>query len=401
MKWKKKGHQFDYLGKKFEKRNRIFIYGSGDIGKWVYRQLKFLDCIDGYIDRDENKQRTGCNGLPVYSPNIILKNYDERHLIVIAIKDKKTAVKVELSLLLFGYIKNYDFFYFEDFVPDENSALDFLDNFYLRIYSVYAKNKIWLDSTAIYPTTICNLRCKYCLNFTPYIKHHCIKTLEECKQEVDIFFKWVDYVRWFQISGGEPQLWSHLYELIEYIGENYRSKIGKRFEFVTNGTIIPSDELFQLMRKYNVNMVLDDYGENYGNYKNRCKEIIDKLKENDISYIYSKPDHWFDLGIFKCNNRQKDLIEYFSECAVPFNANEYGKLYLCPYANFAIKAEIIKEDANEFYDLNSEITPIKKKQLTEFTLGYSNMGYSKLCERCSGWDKNLNKSIVPVAEQME
>lgn len=401
MKWTKKGHQFDRLGGFFEKRNRIYIYGGGNIGKWVYRQIKFLGCIDAYIDRDEKKQSGCLNGLPVYSPDVILKKYDEIHLILIAIQDRNVAAKVELALQLAGYIKNCDFFYYEDFVPGETATLDYSDNFYLRIYSVYAQNKIWLDSTAIYPTTACNLRCKNCLAFTPYIRRHTVKTLEESKKEVDSFFGWVDYVRWFQICGGEPQLWPYLCELTEYIGEHYREKIGSRFEIVTNGTNIPSERLLELMKRYDMDMVVDDYGENYGNIRNDSEKIVKKLKENNIRYFYAKADHWFDLDIFECNNTEKDLTVHFNACAIPFNANEYGKIYLCAYADFAIKAGLIEETANEFFDLNGEITPAGKKELTEFTLGYSTLGYSKLCERCRGWGETINDTVISAAIQAE
>lgn len=402
MKWTNKGHQFDSLGKNFTKRNRIYIYGAGKAGEWTYDQLKFLNCVDGFIDQDKMKQSNGVNGLPVYSPDILFKGYDEKHLIIIAIKDEMDAAQRALRLELAGYFKNYDFFYYKEFVPSEHTTSNVSDNLYIKIYSVYAQDKIWLNSIAIYPSTVCNMRCKNCLAFTPYIKQHRIKTLEESKQEVDVFFKWVDYVRWFQISGGEPQLWPEFCELVEYIGKKYRNRIGDRFEFVTNGTIVPPERLIALMKQYNMMAVVDDYSINDKiTLPIYSQEILRKLENNGINYIYVKPEKWFDLGVFECDNRKLDLVEYFNNCAIPFRTNEYGKIYLCAYADFAIKAGIMEENENEFFDLNEEMTSDKKKEFTEFVLGYSTLGYSQLCRRCYGWGDTVNHTVIPVAEQEE
>ena len=400
MKWINPGHEFDALGNYFKQRSRIYIWGCGEAGRWANRQLGFLDCVDAYIDRDTEKQGKEIDGVPVLHTDVLLKKKVDDHLILIAVKSEDNMRKMEIMLQLIGYIKGIDFFHVKDFIPSEQSTIDYKDNFVFRVYCAYAHNKIWLDSTAIFPSTLCTLKCKNCLAFTPYIKQHRIKTLEEEKQEVDVFFKWVSYVRWFQISGGEPQMWPHLCELVDYVGSRYRDRIGNRFEIVTNGTIIPSEDLILLMKKYKMDMVVDDYGDNYGKCKNYSKDIISKLKDNCVEYICQKSDWWFDLGFFYTENTNIDLIQYFNDCAIPFNANEYGRMYLCSYANFAIKAGLIEDDDNEHFDLNVDMTSENIKKLNEFLLGYSKKGYSKLCERCMGWGETINKSKIPAAIQV-
>ena len=104
--------------------------------------------------------------------------------------------------------------------------------------------------------------------------------------------------------------------------------------------------------------------------------------------------------LFYTENTNIDLIQYFNDCAIPFNANEYGRMYLCSYANFAIKAGLIEDDDNEHFDLNVDMTSENIKKLNEFLLGYSKKGYSKLCERCMGWGETINKSKIPAAIQV-
>ncbi len=397
MKWTQKGHQYDDLGKNFKDKN-IYIYGAGNIGKYCFEQLYFLDCVDAFVDRSLEKQkRTFCDK-PVLTPDVLFKEHMKDHIIIIAMDSCEWVGEVERRLLLSGYIKNVDFFFYKDFIPNPYND-DYKDTFYIRIYSVYAKNKIYLDSTAVFPSSACNLKCKYCLAFTPHIKQHRIKTLVECKREVDVFFQWVDHVRWFQISGGEPLLWKDLNSLIEYIGKKYRSKIGHRFELVTNGTMVPNDELLQLLSKYEMDVVVDDYGTNYGNMRNECSAIKEKLEECNIPYHYNRVSNWVDLGFFECDNTGKDLVEYYDQCGIPFNTNEYGKIYSCAYCDFAIKAGLIEENTDDYFDLNKRLTNQAKKEFVEFTLGYSNRGYSTLCEHCYGWIETINKNFVGVAEQ--
>lgn len=402
MKWTNKGHQFDTLGKNFEKRNRIFIYGAGNNALPCLEKLQFLDCVDGFIDQSSEKQKQGLCGLPVYAPDKLFLEHEEHHLILISIINADIVKQLERELQLAGYVKNFDYFHYLDFFPTEEASVTcFKDNFYYRLYCTYAKNKLWLDSAAIFPSTVCNLHCKNCLAFTPHIKQHRIKSLEECKQEVDTFFQWIDFVRWFQISGGEPLLWPHLCELIDYIGKNYRHKIGSRFECVTNGTNIPSEHLLSLLKKYKMDVVIDDYGNNYGTLTNHSLLIKDLVRKNNIPYIYDTANYWFDLGFFDTNNADKNLTDYFNKCAIPFNAYENGKIYLCAYADFAIRAGLLEEDENEIFDLNTEITPERKRELLEFTYGYSSKGYSKLCERCLGWGETINNTKIPAAIQAE
>ena len=155
MKWSKKGHQYDDLGEHFRGKN-IYIYGAGNIGEFCFNQLAFLDCVDAFVDRDKNKQKCGYLNKPVFSTDVLFKELKKDHVIIIAMDNAAWVNDVERRLLLSGYIKNVDFFFYKDFIPDSYND-DYRDTFYIRIYSVYAKNKVYLDSTAIYPSTACNL----------------------------------------------------------------------------------------------------------------------------------------------------------------------------------------------------------------------------------------------------
>jgi len=135
MKWTNKGHQFDTYGEIYKKRNRIFIYGAGEIGKFVCESIKFLNCVDGFIDTNVEKQKSSYCGLPVFHPSAILNSYDEKHLIIIAIHLDKTQWRYQIKrkLLLSGYIYGVDFLGYEDFI---------VNDLLLHIFAIYAHLKL-------------------------------------------------------------------------------------------------------------------------------------------------------------------------------------------------------------------------------------------------------------------
>ena len=95
--------------------------------------------------------------------------------------------------------------------------------------------------------------------FIPYYKEQRDCTFEELKNNVDLLFSRVDYIVYFALLGGEPTLNPALGDILEYIGETYREKCG-RLAYVVNGSIIPSDEIFMIMKKYDIHLLLIKLG---------------------------------------------------------------------------------------------------------------------------------------------
>jgi hypothetical protein len=397
MRWKNKGHEFDSIGKVFERRNRILIYGADVIGKRVCEAVKFLDCLDAFVDVSEEKQKSGFCGFPVYHPDYLVNQKNETHLIIIASDSNNGMSRSNISrrLILAGYIFGTDFIMYEDFI---------VNDLFLHVFAVYARHKVYISSSAIYPTTKCNLNCDRCLAFTSCIRKHTVKTLDEAKKEVNAFFNIVDFVPWFQISGGEPLLYQHLAELVAFIGANYRVKIGERFEIVTNGTIIPPKKLLTTMKAYNAGFCLDDYTEQVPLCAKNRSSIIDLLKAEKVNFIDNYVEKWFDLDIFSdgyADKTPEELESYNELCGSQcvWHANELGKICACTWLDFAIKAGIEEYCEDDWFDLNIDGSLESKKAFLEFILGFSRNGFVNLCRHCSMWE-GLNPKKCPVAVQL-
>ena len=120
-------------------------------------------------------------------------------------------------------------------------------------------------------------------------------SLEYAKYTADTFFSKVDYCNEFVLIGGEPFLYKNLFEIIEYIGEKYRSQINI-FSITTNGTIVPKDDILTLLRKYNVTLRVSDYSFSNPKLQIRYDLFYKKTKNCDVRIFATKNDSWMDYG---------------------------------------------------------------------------------------------------------
>jgi organic radical activating enzyme len=275
---------------------------------------------------------------------------------------------------------------------------EFFSDKIFSIFSVYSKNKVYFDSSCIVCTTICNLNCKDCLNFTPYNKGKKHIPIDALIRDVDLYFACVDRVDLFHITGGEPLLYPHLIKLLDHLGNNYSEKINLLGTTI-NGSIVPSDELCEAFKKYNVKIYIDDYRMSVPQLNETFVQTVEKLKK------YTQVETWIRTEFFllfppkqNMNNASDEVLEKkFNDCANPFMELKGGKVYNCNWSEFAMTAGVFSETENDSFDLAS-FTPDKKKQLVEYRLGYSNKGYSDFCKYCNGsW--NINETKVPAARQ--
>ena len=394
MRWKNKGHEFDEIARPLVEADTAYFYGCGKFAEEISIVLERMKAYIGwkilFIDRDEEKQKRGFHGWNVISPNEFVK------------QDKGNFIVVNCVLAEQGEeIKD---FLISQKIPIKNiySGWDFICR-YFSIYFLYAVNKVFFPSQSIVPTTVCNLNCRDCLNFTPYIKNHMIRELKTVKRDVDLFFKAVDYIYRFQITGGEPLLYKNLQKLLIYIDEHYREKI-LRLELVTNGTVMPTDEFLAFLKDRNIFVFLDDYTMSLPEKQRKCHaEVKAKLKAHDIAFSDNYVEKWFRLYTPEnLPNKKSDeeLVGMFTRCAIPWSSIEGGAITACNYSLYAEKAGVLLWSdyrGNDFFSL-SEYSPKMKHELVEFRLGFNERGYVSLCEKCNGFC-SINPATVKPAIQ--
>ena len=380
MKWKNRGHEFDVLGESVRKLSAVYLFGAGVLGQAVYKMYYDKLNIKGFIDNDIRKQGGLCCGLLIYG--ICDIELEANEAIVITTQSAHAGI-VTRQLEDLGIIENV--YYIHTFFP---------------VFDYYRNDEICIPSISFLPSTVCNLRCKHCLNFTTYIKNHRIRPIEQLKENIDLLFSKIDTIILFHISGGEPLVYPYLAELIEYVDYCYGKKIG-RIEITTNGSVIPEINVVKKLYTANVHVIVDDYRNALSQeYSEKYSQLIDLFEKYMIDYSALKASSWIDLAPFDTkhtNLSEKWLCEHFNTCDVQRQEYREGKLYLCNYSSYADFAGIQPAQRNEYIDLNG-VNNDNRGELLEFRLGYSEKGYTEFCKRCAGFHNNPNS--VDVGEQV-
>lgn len=385
MKWKNKGHEYDDLFQVINSKKQFYLFGMGDYGIQFFNIFENEIQIKGFIDNNPSKKGTLFNQKYCYSIEDIDLKEDEG---IIVTMSQITRISAREQLKALNYVEHKDFVVIEEF---------------LSVYYVYNYDKVYFSSISFLPSTVCNLKCRYCLNFNPFTNKFYVRDWNSLVRDVDLFFSCVDYIMLFHVSGGEPLMYRHTADLIQYIDKKYGDRINT-LRFVTNGTIIPDDDVMKKISqcKGNVEVTVDDYRDAVPEYKDTFDKLINKLEKYNVNYYINKVDSWIDLAPEKTDYTymtDRELQKHRDDCNQSWQELRDGKIYNCNYAAYATVAGVAGEqDLEEVYDLTA-FTPEKKKELIEFRLGYTTKGYTNFCKKCRGFTPENTEEVQP-AEQM-
>jgi organic radical activating enzyme len=378
MKSIKTGHELDKLAQIWlDRNNKFYIWGAAIAGKKFISRFKEELCIKKIIDSDPEK--TG-----KFVENRIIVKFDPRFL---ESGDKIIVCtnfyhEVRQELLESGFRENIDFIERKKFLG-------------IRYY--YKEKQIFIHRVDVSVTNKCTLCCEKCNMLMPYFQEPKHKSIESIKQDLDIFFRWVDVVEVFDILGGEPLLYPDLIELLMYIKENFMSKIDSIHIF-TNGTCILTKELLRISKELSVVYDLSDYTEGIPALKEKVDKFESDLLNNGITVFRDRLKNWLDFGYPEVNydNYSEDeRIVHFHRCGATFRGLYDKKFYYCHLEASAVQAGLFEQLEGDYVELD-QLSEENKVKIVEFDQGYSIRGYPSFCLRCDGCG---SKRKIPVAKQ--
>lgn len=200
--------------------------------------------------------------------------------------------------------------------------------------------------------------------------------------------------------GGEPLLYEKLPQVIEYIGSKYRNQINI-FSITSNGTILPSKELINVCKKYNVLFRISNYTNSISNLEYQYNKLAKLFRDNKVQCrIGNKETTWMDYGFDyyerKCSN--EELVEVFDKCNTPCHEIRENRFYYCVMARSVSDNLSYNVGEDDYLDINKLVGDNGKEEFLKYILGYSEKGYLDMCRFCHGADcKNYP---IPAAEQM-
>lgn len=239
----------------------------------------------------------------------------------------------------------------------------------------------------VYLTTRCTLNCEKCNNLMPYFGSRKNDfSLEKTKRSLIQVLENVKELTFCELVGGEPFLYRDLADMIHFVGE--QSKV-RQIVIVTNGTVIPSEEILQLLKKYDVLVRISDYG-----MFDKMAGLVSVLEKNEINLRVLQDMKWNDPGGIEARGKtDEELYFQFYRCNFSLKCKYLmeDKLFTC--ARIASLYLLNQYDAKEDVLIIDETTT--KEKLKSFYLQETGKGCD-YCDLCS-----VNKGDeIPAAKQV-
>ena len=361
----------------------LVIYG---FGKVAHDNLQFFKgnfniiCI---VDGDKNKCGVQFKGIPVIHVDDAVKQLNSHKTVIMTANRNAKLVANDLEKI--GLKENRDFCSMEQFLTEW--------------FWTYRK-KVCLMEVHSTITSRCTLKCRHCNMFMPYYKEQVDYSVEDILTDLELIFRYVDYIVSYKLLGGEPLINHGLTDMIKQIGSRYGDRIGS-IGVITNGTIIPDDELINISKKYDIKYDFSDYTD-VVDYKKRFDKAVVAVSDAGLRYQVNRSLRWCDFG-FPVNNRMysfDEVREHMLSCGPVFHGLNDGKYYYCHVSWSADKAGLLHNVPDDYIDLRAlENNGDAKELILMHSSGDIAKGFVKLCKVCGGCG-NDNMQYVKAAEQM-
>ena len=342
-----------------------YLWGAGTYGGRLIEFMRNDLTFKAVIDSDPLKQGKDFHGLPVLSYDEARNEMPEAKIVISLVQ----PYEIRKFLLSEGFAENQDFYLIMDFLPIFYKAKGKLVSFHANLIA----------------TTKCTLKCEACQTYIPRAKNHVNRSAAEMIKDIDLMFSYVDSFLTINFACGESLLNIELPEVCRYIYENYSDRY-LNVGIVTNGTIIPSDDVMRVLSESKVILSISEYVE----HKITRKRLIEKCKEFSVNWFENTScdqGNWYDFGDpNKISMTNPDnLKNRFTECWIPCACIYDGWLYLCAVQawSHAVVGAGTREPGDAF-DLTLPKTEKNSKDAYRILSRQPELGYISHCMRCNG-----------------
>lgn len=379
----------------------LILWGAGRIGGVAAHCLKkqgieFL----AYCDIATDKWGTTFCGHKVISPEDLKLKYPDAAVIISNVFHNTVYQQLREN----GFFKIFDCsslfmeidFDGYDFWMQPEYAIRNVEQYLAAILEQVA-NSNEIDQIFLNITTKCTLRCRHCSLFIPYVSSPCNYEAATIMADLYKVLNVLKHVRIINFYGGEPLMHPELPSMIRQLAQERRID---RISVITNGTIMPGEELLSAMKAEKRFLVrISDYG----TLSSKLDEIRETLEKNHIQYEVANYSYWDRPSKIKYMDcTEEELTAKFklcTACNVLFMLN--SKIYLCSTGSAVCNLGVFPESQNNYVDLSSEYESEDMLQqiISDFIARPKQGDYLDACRYCSGNHCVQFENKVPVAEQ--
>ena len=301
----------------------VAIWGGGEFGKYVFKQLK---------------DKKNVNVIAWVDSNPDLQGKEIEGVLVISNQDAKKRMEFDIDVVLVAFIHSMELLreiggekaYRYGFIKERvlQTSLQLSDNL-LEDKNIIWSNADYLDKPILpkLETNIvdyCNLNCKGCSHFSNLFKNGDKVPFEVFCRDLEQLSKKV-FIGRFSLLGGEVLLEDNI---TDYIAFARKVLPHSDITLVSNGLLLPkqSDRFFKCCIENDISITISGYMPTL-KMKDRIQDILRKW---GITY-----DFWHDVTEFWKNidlsgSADKSLaMKRCKQSSCHFF--RYGKLYKCPF----------------------------------------------------------------------
>ena len=252
-------------------------------------------------------------------------------------------------------------------------------------------NKVSVERLTARPTLACNLKCRYCNEYSPQYESPILPALSKIKTDIDRTFRLIDYINIFEVSGGEPLLYKQLPQMLQHINlynERYRF-----FSLVTNGSILMNGATLTALRIIGpkARVIVDDYGSELSKHARDNARLLAEAGiryELRDQYVDIHEDGWLDFSDLSLKRDESAAKQLFAECVCPQKLRwvitlHNGKLYPCHVSRRCTELKIIQENPVECINIHDPA--LSDEELRENIMGLYSLEVLRACAYCSGF----------------
>lgn len=363
----------------WEDVRHVILYGCGNVAQACLSKIQRDFSVDYIMDK-MGEQQDSWKGHQLLAPESGLARRTGQKILVMT--GGRVYQEIAASLIVAG-LKEY-----RDFCA--------IEYFLTWWYWTYRQENVLMELHMAL-TMQCTLRCENCNMFVPYYSEPVTFSLHQLKDEIKLFFQYVDYLGCLTLLGGEPFLYEDLAEFLEVLKTSYRNRIGV-IKIITNGTLLPDERLLTSLAAADTWVSISDYTQEVP-YEKRLKELQSLLNEKAIQTTVTRMKEWRDFGF------PEKPFQFATEaceahriaCSPIFHGYNEGKIFYCHVVWSAANIGRYRLQARDCVDLHT----LKREDRHEIAchcLGELAGGFVGLCQICGGCGQD-NDKLVPAGRQ--
>ncbi len=382
----------------------IACIGAGGLGKRFASEYPDLDMV--FFDNDEDKIGKQILQNDKYYDVMPVDNIMDfskgKKIVIVITAGAYAKLYVQLMKLGMGDCEIFIYPFVEprdvmlqkmvkqclsDYYYHNHMDLAFRDEFIAREYSAFPQDAMVIPYFPVYITTRCTLNCEKCNNLMPYLKSSSKDfDADVIIKSLSTVLSCVHEMTFCELVGGEPFLYNDLAEILDFVGN--QKKI-RQIVIVTNGTIVPDDDIMERLKKYNVLVRISDYG-----LFEKMSRLVVALEKRDINVRVLQDMKWNDPGDIESRGRtSEELYLQYNKCVFSLRCKYLAgdKLFTCARiaSMYLLGRDIYDEDVMAIDDT------LTADKIRKFYLHDSGRG----CDHCDLCSVDAGGEI-PAAVQM-